>query len=133
MAEAVGFEPTDPFRPSVFKTGAISRTLPHFLKKLSGGLHTAFPLPATVQDANREYSGGHDRIRTYMVRICNPLLRLSATCPYCLERHAGLEPATFCLASRCTTNCTNTALFGAGCRNRTDDIHVTKVALYQLS
>ena len=31
MVEAVRFELTDPFEPSVFKTGAINRTLPHFL------------------------------------------------------------------------------------------------------
>ena len=30
LAEAVRFELTDPFGSSVFKTGAISRTLPHF-------------------------------------------------------------------------------------------------------
>ena len=30
LAEAVRFELTDPFEPSVFKTGAINRTLPHF-------------------------------------------------------------------------------------------------------
>ncbi len=27
-----------------------------------------------------------------------------------LERRTGFEPVTFCLASRCTTNCTNAAL-----------------------
>ena len=32
MAEVVGFEPTDPFEPSVFKTAALSQTQPHFLK-----------------------------------------------------------------------------------------------------
>ena len=31
LVEAVRFELTDPFEPSVFKTGAINRTLPHFL------------------------------------------------------------------------------------------------------
>ena len=30
LVEAVRFELTDPFEPSVFKTGAINRTLPHF-------------------------------------------------------------------------------------------------------
>ena len=30
MVEAVRFELTDPFEPSVFKTGAFSQTLPHF-------------------------------------------------------------------------------------------------------
>ena len=34
MAEAVGFEPTEHFYSSVFKTGAINRTLPHFHEKL---------------------------------------------------------------------------------------------------
>jgi hypothetical protein len=28
--EAVGFEPTDPFEPTVFKTVPINRTLAHF-------------------------------------------------------------------------------------------------------
>ena len=31
LAEAVRFELTEPYGSSVFKTGAISRTLPHFL------------------------------------------------------------------------------------------------------
>ena len=31
LAEAVRFELTDPFEPAVFKTAAISRTLPRFL------------------------------------------------------------------------------------------------------
>ena len=31
LVEAVRFELTDPFEPSVFKTGAINQTLPHFL------------------------------------------------------------------------------------------------------
>jgi hypothetical protein len=30
LAEAVRFELTEPFGSSVFKTGAINRTLPHF-------------------------------------------------------------------------------------------------------
>ena len=30
LAEVVGFEPTDPFEPSVFKTAALSHTQPHF-------------------------------------------------------------------------------------------------------
>ena len=30
LVEAVRFELTDPFEPSVFKTGAINQTLPHF-------------------------------------------------------------------------------------------------------
>ncbi len=36
MVEAVRFELTDPFEPSVFKTGAINRTLPHFHKNYLG-------------------------------------------------------------------------------------------------
>ena len=32
LVEAVRFELTDPFEPTVFKTVAISRTLPRFLK-----------------------------------------------------------------------------------------------------
>ena len=31
MAEVVGFEPTVPLGTSVFKTGALNQTLPHFL------------------------------------------------------------------------------------------------------
>ena len=31
MAEVVGFEPTDPFEPSVFKTAALSHAQPYFL------------------------------------------------------------------------------------------------------
>ena len=30
MAEVVGFEPTDPFEPSVFKTAALSHAQPYF-------------------------------------------------------------------------------------------------------
>ena len=44
LVEAVRFELTDPFEPTVFKTVAISRTLPRFL-----------------------ITGGDDRIRTYCV------------------------------------------------------------------
>ena len=32
LAEVVGFEPTDPFEPSVFKTAALSHAQPYFLK-----------------------------------------------------------------------------------------------------
>jgi hypothetical protein len=32
LVEAVGFEPTDPFGPLVFKTSSLSRTLTHFRK-----------------------------------------------------------------------------------------------------
>jgi hypothetical protein len=31
VAEVVGFEPTDPFEPSVFKTAALSHAQPYFL------------------------------------------------------------------------------------------------------
>ena len=31
LAEVVGFEPTDPFEPSVFKTAALSHAQPYFL------------------------------------------------------------------------------------------------------
>ncbi len=30
LAEVVGFEPTDPFEPSVFKTAALSHAQPYF-------------------------------------------------------------------------------------------------------
>jgi hypothetical protein len=33
LEERVGFEPTDPFRPLVFKTSALNRTLPSLLTK----------------------------------------------------------------------------------------------------
>ena len=36
LAEAVRFELTDPFEPAVFKTAAISRTLPRFLNLVAG-------------------------------------------------------------------------------------------------
>ena len=36
LVEAVRFELTDPFEPLVFKTNAISQTLPHFLYCWSG-------------------------------------------------------------------------------------------------
>ena len=32
LAEVVGFEPTDPFEPSVFKTAALSHAQPYFRK-----------------------------------------------------------------------------------------------------
>ena len=32
LVEAVGFEPTDPFGPTVFKTVPLSQTLAHFRK-----------------------------------------------------------------------------------------------------
>ena len=32
LAEVVGFEPTDPFEPSVFKTAALSHAQPYFHK-----------------------------------------------------------------------------------------------------
>ncbi len=34
LAEVVGFEPTDPFEPSVFKTAALSHAQPYFHKLL---------------------------------------------------------------------------------------------------
>ena len=37
LAEVVGFEPTDPFEPSVFKTAALSHAQPYFHKFLLAG------------------------------------------------------------------------------------------------
>ena len=40
MAEVVGFEPTDPFEPSVFKTAALSHAQPYFLIGVPPGTRT---------------------------------------------------------------------------------------------
>ena len=45
MAEAVGFEPTGPFEPTVFKTVAISQALPRFQLAHCKGLE---PLTSAV-------------------------------------------------------------------------------------
>ena len=37
LAEVVGFEPTDPFEPSVFKTAALSHAQPYFRKFWNNG------------------------------------------------------------------------------------------------
>ena len=50
LAEVVGFEPTDPFEPSVFKTAALSHAQPYFLN-----------LEQRV------------RFELTILRICNPL------------------------------------------------------------
>ena len=50
LAEVVGFEPTDPFEPSVFKTAALSHAQPYFLN-----------LEQRV------------RFELTVLRICNPL------------------------------------------------------------
>ena len=43
LAEVVGFEPTDPFEPSVFKTAALSHAQPYFLNLVPrAGVEPAF-------------------------------------------------------------------------------------------
>ena len=45
LAEVVGFEPTDPFEPSVFKTAALSHAQPYF--------HNLVPLGRFEPPTNR--------------------------------------------------------------------------------
>lgn len=57
MAEAVGFEPTDPEGPPVFKTGAINLALPRLKKR------GAAPPLGTKDSAN-------DRLPAYLLSLC---------------------------------------------------------------
>ena len=59
------FELTEHFCSSVFKTGAINRTLPHFHEKLSEQLCLAPSLIVKRTAYNKEYLGGSGRIQTY--------------------------------------------------------------------
>ena len=68
------------------------------------------PISPPGRTSKRIENGGADRIRTGIVRICNPLHRHSATAPYCPKQK-----------------------FGAGNEVRTRDLNLGKVALYQLS
>ena len=50
LVEAVRFELTDPFGSSVFKTGALSRALPHFHFFLAGDERIELPNPESKSD-----------------------------------------------------------------------------------
>ena len=70
LAEVVGFEPTDPFEPSVFKTAALSHAQPYFLN-----------LEQRV------------RFELTILRICNPLHWTSLPPLHCLVPAEGIEPS----------------------------------------
>jgi hypothetical protein len=76
--EAVRFELTDPFEPSVFKTGAINRTLPHFHigvgSQIRTGGFTVLQTVALGHSAIPTSIGGGNRTRTCHLMLAKHLL-----------------------------------------------------------
>ena len=78
--------------------------------------------------------GRRERTCTSTLSVINRLLKLfKLRAEICLEPSRGLEPPTSTLRKSCSTKLSYDGINGAGDRSRTCDIHITSVALCQLS
>ena len=105
MAEAQGFEPWVPCGTSVFKTGAISQTLPHFQNGAVRETRTPDLMITNQLLYQLSYNsiGWESRTRTYNLRYQKPVLYQLSYFPK-MAQEQGLEPWTLGFGDRCSTN-----------------------------